>query len=148
MSKNYLYFYELSKNNNIFLKKIINAFSGTSTTSGGGITYYPSQTTFTQAFIAGDRGCVPVLDSGVFSGSTTGTQQTTLAQMKLGNDGNSATTNLVFNDWFTLIWNVCTNHGVCCFTNLCNSSIKLSLSRFNLIFIAASVLLINFFDFK
>ena len=127
----------------IFSKKIITPFTGTSTTTNG-ISYYPSITTVNQAFIVGDRGCVPVLDSTVLTtSSVVGTQQTTDSQMKLGNQG-TTTKVAVFDDWFSLFTNVCYNYGTCCFKNLCNSTQRFSSSFFNLSLMLTSVLLIKF----
>jgi hypothetical protein len=127
----------------IFSKKIITPFTGTSTITNG-ISYYPSITTVNQAFIAGDRGCVPVLDSTVLTTSSViGTQQTTSSQMKLGNQGTTTKVG-VFNDWYSLLTNACYNYGTCCFTNLCNRTQKFSSSFFNLSLMMGSVLLIKF----
>ncbi len=88
-----------------------------------GVLYGVSATT--QAFVAGDRGCLPVLAAGALGGpAAAGTNQATNAQMTLGSAGTTATATTVgvLNDLLALQSNLCSVNGGCCYSNLCNSS--------------------------
>ena len=85
-----------------------------------GILYGVSATT--RAFVSSDRGCLPVLAAAVIgTGAGTGVDQTTGLQMVLG-FATTATVAGVLNDLSALQSNLCSVNGVCCYSNLCNSS--------------------------
>ncbi len=88
-----------------------------------GVTYGAPVTATAQAFVAGDRGCLPTLAAGLLGGTNivAGTNQATTVQMILGY-AVTGTTVGVLNDLWALQSNLCSVYGSCCYTNNCTPS--------------------------
>ncbi len=88
-------------------------------------------TVTSQAFVAGDRGCLPVLAGTIIAAAATGSNQATNAQMVLGG-ASTATTAGVLNDLLALQSNLCSVYGGCCYSNYCNPATKTVFNPVNL----------------
>ncbi len=115
-------------------------------TTTSGLLYLSSAgaDTTSQVFTKLDRGCLPALSATadiVNPGTTPGTAlaQSTTQELRL-KYGASAVSGAAQNDYTTLIYNLCNNYGVCCYTNLCNGSNTFKFNPLVLIsFLLASV---------
>ncbi len=92
-----------------------------------GVTYGAPVTATTQAFVAGDGGCLPTFAAGLLGGANivAGTNQATTVQMTLGY---AITSTIVggLNDLWALHSNLCNIYGACCYTNNCTPAPKTS----------------------
>ena len=120
-------------------------FTSTLTTTSG-LLY--SGDTITQVFTKLDRGCLPALAPDAALGATvvqgTSLAQSTTQELRL-KYGASAVSGASQNDYSTLIYNLCNNYGVCCYSNLCNGSNTFKFNPLVLIsFLLASVVSAKF----
>ena len=94
-------------------------------TTTSGLLYLSSAgaDTTSQVFTKLDRGCLPALAPDAALGTTAGTSQvqSTTQELRL-KYGGTPLSGASQNDYTTLIYNLCNNNGVCCYTNLCNGS--------------------------
>jgi len=105
----------------------------------------------TLSLVTGDRGCIPGLKTGVFTGAAAavavaavaGTPQTAGSAAGGGTPwgiGSAAGTTAVIaiNDMNTILATICTTYGTCCYTTNCNSA---ELVKFNLIALIFTVII-------
>ena len=98
--------------------------------------------------VAGDKGCLPAINTAGGIWSATGisdiaaSPSTTAQQYYLGATGASVLFGAAINDLNALTYALCTAYGVCCTTTMCNSSNIIKM-KFNLIFLLFSLLSIK-----
>jgi hypothetical protein len=86
-----------------------------------------------QAFVANDRGCLPILATTASTGAgVTGASQSTTTQMTLGSLTGS-TLGSILNDVNALQSSLCVTYGTCCYSNNCNPASRIVYNPLSLI---------------
>ena len=120
---------------NLLYQRVTTSFTVTTAGPAGaptGASYGATLTT--QAFVAGDRGCQPILAAGaiiVIGAAAAGVGQLTTQQMTIGSWAASTQTGLL-NDLWALQTNLCNVNGGCCYSNYCNPATKTVFNPVNL----------------
>ena len=105
------------------------------------VTVYLTGTSISQSFTSGDRGCFPSGSLLSSSAVATTTNQIVNVALLLGSASAGVTPLQLSTDMQTLMYNLCSKYGSCCYTSLCNSSEIIKLNQFNLIIVFASLLI-------
>lgn len=85
------------------------------------------------AFVAGDRGCLPLTGA-------TAVAQATGAQLVLATGATAAANEA---DYISYVRYLCQSSGTCCYTNLCNASGRIFMN-IAMVFVSTILMLIGF----
>ena len=96
-----------------------------------------------ESYVVNSKGCLPIINTAAASAGAAATA----SSITTFGTGTAVTTAAITGTYIFEVSQIvrfhCVTNGVCCVTNLCNGSIKIGLSLFNIVLLLASVLLLK-----